>query len=349
MVYRLSLHAFKTLCWPQLRSTLSCFGKPSARFYQYRSCDAMKVLIDCDPGIDDAIALGIALSKKDLQIVGITTVQGNVDVHQCAVNALKILEAYDRLDIPVFKGSSTAIIKHDKDAGHFHGKDGLGDVLKHGPDENVIQKEHGVSAINRLAQEHQGELTLIAIGPLTNLALALRLNPSLPSQLKELIIMGGNYKGVGNVTMAAEFNFWADPHAAQIVLEEFKCPKYLITWELSRKCFLTSNDVIQYCNTGTKQSEFKKMILAAKGKVENHTSGFCDAVAVGVALYRDMITKTHEVYATVELEGTHTKGMVICDWCPEFRTEGGVKKPNMIIVDQIDEELYRKVFLNSTK
>ena len=91
------------------------------------------------------------------------------------------------------------------------------------------------------------------------------------------------------------------------------------------------------------------MILAAKGRIEEHTSGFCDAVAVSIALYRDMIKKTHEVYATVELEGQHTKGMVVIDWNSKFRTEGGEFKENLIIVDQIDEELYRKVFLESTK
>ena len=124
-----------------------------------------------------------------------------------------------------------------------------------------------------------------------------RMNPALPSTIKELFIMGGNYKGVGNVTIAAEFNFFVDPMAAHIVIEEFgpDCPTYLITWELSRQLFLKSDDIIRYCNAGNKRSDFKKVILAASNLLEKHTCGFCDAVAVAVALYRDMIKKTHKV------------------------------------------------------
>jgi len=174
------------------------------------------------------------------------------------------------------------------------------------------------------------------------------MDPSLATNVKELIVMGGNYQGVGNVTIAAEFNFYIDPVAAHIILEEFKCPIYLITWELSMRTFLSCQDIAKYCGKDNKRSKFQKTILAATNRIEEHESGFCDAVAVAVALYRDMITKHHKVYGTVELEGQHTKGMVLIDWNPQYRVIGKTKEPNLIIVDQIDEKLYRKVFMEST-
>lgn len=173
------------------------------------------------------------------------------------------------------------------------------------------------------------------------------MDPSFAQDIKEVVIMGGNYKGVGNHSMSAEFNFWADPIAAHITLEDFKRPIYLVTWELSMQLFLKVEDIFKYCSFDTKQSKFMREILAAKGMIENHTCGFCDAVAVAVALNREIVTKQHIIYGTVETEGAHTKGMLVLDWNPQYRMVGGDKQPNLMIVDEINEDLYRKLFLES--
>jgi len=309
----------------------------------------MKLIIDADPGVDDATALGMVLSrdKSEFDIMGITCVNGNVDVDKTTTNALKILEAFDRKDVPVFKGATTPILACEHTGAYWHGVDGMADVYQDTPDQTPLQKEHAVSAINRLVSENKGEVTVVALGPLTNLALALRLNPSLAHDMKELIIMGGNYKGEGNVSMAAEFNFFIDPIAAHIVLEDIKCPKYLVTWELSKHPYLSLEQYKEYSFRGNKKANFFKTIFEAKNTYET-LPGICDAVAMGVALDKNIIRKQHDVYGTVVTDGTQAKGLVLIDWNPEFRQIGGKKENNLIIVDEIDVERYTKMVVEST-
>lgn len=155
--------------------------------------------------------------------------------------------------------------------------------------------------------------------------------------------MGGNYKGVGNITMSAEFNFFVDPVAAHIVMEEFTCPKFLVTWELSKQPFLELSHLKEYRSHDNKRSKFMNEVVPATQR------SFCDALAVAVATNREVIRKKHEVYATVEMHGSFTKGLVVIDWEPKFRQVGGSKQCNVFIVDEIDIELYQKLFLESVK
>lgn len=175
------------------------------------------------------------------------------------------------------------------------------------------------------------------------------MDPSFPTHLKDVVVMGGNYKGVGNVSMAAEFNFYVDPIAAHIVIEEYQIPIYLVTWELSMQLYLTLDHIAEYCSQDNKKSKFKRKILEAANLIDSHTSGFCDAVCVAVATNREIITKEHKVYGTVETEGVHTKGMLVYDWNPQFRVVGPEKKPNLIVVDEIDEKLFQTLFVDSMK
>lgn len=307
----------------------------------------MKVIVDTDPGIDDAVALGILLSRKDIDILGITCVSGNVGVDQCTSNALKIVEAFDRTDIPVFKGADKPLLACEHTGGYFHGLDGLGFVHHDEPNKQPLQEEHAVSAINRLAKEHPQEITLIALGPLTNLALAVRLNANLSNLLKEVVIMGGNYKGEGNITMAAEFNFYMDPIAAHIVLEDFICPKYLVSWELCKVQYLTLDDYKEFSMRGNKKAEFFRKIFVEK-KFYEKLPGICDAVAVAIAIDRNLILKQHEVYATVCFEGVQTRGLVLVDWNPQYRQIGPPKEKNLIIVDEMNVDLYKRMVIEST-
>ncbi|VDI65702.1 uridine nucleosidase [Mytilus galloprovincialis] len=156
----------------------------------------MKMIIDVDTGVDDASAIMLALSRPEVEVVAITCVNGNVAIDDVCRNTLRVLKVCNRLDIPVYKGAEKSILGEGERASHYHGNDGLGDAQNHEPvDITMIKMEHAVNALLRLVNENPGEITLVALAPLTNIALALRLDPDFGSKLKEVFIMGGNIEG----------------------------------------------------------------------------------------------------------------------------------------------------------
>ncbi|XP_044055311.1 probable uridine nucleosidase 1 isoform X3 [Siniperca chuatsi] len=200
-----------------------------------------QVIIDTDCGIDDAQAIMMALAAPNIQIVGVTCVFGNAAVENVCQNVLRVLSICEREGIPVFQGAGGPLVGASNPLSDHFGSDGLGDVIENKDPqwEEKIQSEHAVNAMIRLVTENQKQVSLVALGPLTNLALAVRLDPCFPQKLKDLYIMGGNMEGIGNVTLCAEFNFAKDPESAYIVLEEFLCPTYLASWEYSCRNALT--------------------------------------------------------------------------------------------------------------
>ncbi|XP_064112842.1 inosine-uridine preferring nucleoside hydrolase-like isoform X3 [Macrobrachium nipponense] len=198
-----------------------------------------KVIIDTDAGLDDALAIFMALAahkKKQIEVIAITTVQGNTKVENVNNNVLRILETANLLGkIPVFPGASKALVHPWKHIGEpFHGLDGFGDAehSKEPPPLSVLQEEHAAWALTNLAKKYLGKVILIALGPLTNIALAIRLDSTFLSHLADIYVMGGNTSGEGNITMSGEFNFTCDPEAAKVVLEEVSKPIYLTPWEI---------------------------------------------------------------------------------------------------------------------
>jgi purine nucleosidase len=176
---------------------------------------AQKIIIDCDPGIDDALALVFAHGHPDLDLRGITTVAGNVGLDKTTANALRVRDFIGMRDVPVTAGCPGPLQRPALHARHVHGDSGLGSVSLPAPS-SAPADGHAVDFLGSVAAAHPGEITLIAIGPLTNIALAVRRYPRLVSQVKEFVIMGGS-AGRGNVTPAAEFNIASDPEAAAIV------------------------------------------------------------------------------------------------------------------------------------
>jgi inosine-uridine nucleoside N-ribohydrolase len=176
-----------------------------------------KVIFDTDPGVDDAMALYYALAHPAIEVVGITTTFGNVSVEQAATNAL-YLTAIAGIDVPVTQGVAKPWVKASEAPPDFiHGDDGLGNLVTRQDTTNTLDPRPSAQFIVDMARAQPGEITLVAVGPLGNLATALKLAPELPSLLREVILMGGTVLEPGNVSPVAEANIWNDPHAADLV------------------------------------------------------------------------------------------------------------------------------------
>ncbi len=184
-----------------------------------------KVIFDTDPGVDDAMALYFALAHPGIEVVGITTTFGNVTVEQAVLNALYLSEIAGR-KIPVTRGVATPWRKPpESPPAHIHGADGLGNLAQRLPVKQALDPRSSAQFIVDMARAQPGELTLVAVGPLGNLSLALKLEPNLPQLLREVILMGGTILEPGNVSPVAEANIWNDPHAAD--------PVFTAGWKLT--------------------------------------------------------------------------------------------------------------------
>ena len=187
---------------------------------EFRNVSVMpkKIVIDTDPGIDDAMAILFALAAPELQLVGLTTIFGNVHTETATRNALRLLEFAGRSDIPVAHGAEVPLLGElDGVADFVHGVNGLGDI----PHDDPLGTPHTLYAAQFIVDTvmaHPGEVTLLPIGPLTNIALALAIEPAVASNVAEVVMMGGAATVSGNVNPAAEANIYSDPHAADRVL-----------------------------------------------------------------------------------------------------------------------------------
>lgn len=203
-----------------------------------------KIIIDCDPGIDDALALMLALSSPELNILGITTVSGNVPAQMGADNALKVLKQMNRLDIPVYCGAEIPLKKDYVDARDTHGEDGLGET-NYPKADGVSWKDGAVDFIIETLQKETG-VSIIAIGPMTNLALALQKCPEAFQRLDEFISMGGNFRSYGNCSPVAEYNYWCDPDAANYVYQNLGTMIHMVGLDVTRKIVFTPT-IADFC------------------------------------------------------------------------------------------------------
>jgi purine nucleosidase len=266
----------------------------------------MRFVIDTDPGVDDAHAIMMALAYPDVHIEALTTVAGNVPLERTTANALTILDIYER-DIPVYAGCSQAIIGHHEDASHVHGEDGLGNN-KYPASARQPESEHAVNALVRLANESPGDLTLVAIGPLTNVAMATRLDPSLPEKYKRLVVMGGAIRGMGNTkNVSTEFNLYTDPEAGAIVFNAWK-DVALVSWETTMAYPFSADQIEALGSQDNTRSEFFNQITQNTVKFIQERLGrkmlFApDPLAVAVALEPDIVTKSENHFILVERRG----------------------------------------------
>jgi purine nucleosidase len=188
-----------------------------------------RIVIDTDPGVDDAHAILMAYSQPGIKVEALTTVAGNVTRERATANALILLDLIGQ-ETPVYPGCSDALVIPTPQRATSHGADGLGDS-GYPPSNRRAKNEHAVQALIRMASEAEGELTLVALGPLTNLAIATKLDPDLPRKYNRLIVMGGAIHATGNSwTPASEFNMYVDPEAAAVVFQNWP-GLTLVSWE----------------------------------------------------------------------------------------------------------------------
>lgn len=202
-----------------------------------------KVIIDCDPGIDDSLALILALNSPELEIVGITTVSGNVKAEQGAKNALKVLKLMNREDIPVYIGEDIPLVRELITAQDTHGEDGLGETNYEEADVEI--NYGGVDFI--LENARKGNISIIALGPLTNLATAIERDEEGFNMINEIVSMGGAFRSHGNCSQVAEFNYWVDPHGVKEVFDRNKVPFSMVGLDVTREIILTPN-LIEFIN-----------------------------------------------------------------------------------------------------
>ncbi len=296
-----------------------------------------RIILDTDPGVDDALALFLALASPEVQLEGITTVHGNVPLDLTTRNALCLLEAAGRADIPVARGSASPLVRAPINAAFVHGPTGLGTLTLPEPQTCEIAFS-AVEFIVERVQGAPGALTLVAIGPLTNLALALRQEPAIARQVREVVIMGGALRVPGNVTPAAEFNIYADPHAAQIVLQA-GWPIRLVSLDVTNQTAVGQEQVQQLAQRGDRVGECMVEMLTYYFEVfgpawGNRLLRLHDPLALAAAFQPDFI-QWMPTAVEVELEGRLTLGETIA-----FFDRPGAPPPNVLASVGVEAERF---------
>jgi purine nucleosidase len=275
-----------------------------------------RIFIDTDTASDDAVALMMAFKHVAADLVGISIVAGNVPLEQGVQNALYVRELFGTTT-PIFAGADQPLSRPLESAQHIHGDDGMGDI---GLDVAGRQPEpgSGVQAIVDAANKYPGELELVTLGPLTNVALALQLDPGIAGKIKQCTIMGATSDGYGNVTPVSEFNMWADPEGAEVVFAS-EMPKTMVGWDISRKYAVVSDedaDAIRAIGT-----EAARVAVDAQVTVREFCSGtsgvdgfdFPDPIAMAVAISEHTILNSKPAAVTILTNEGPTRGMAIVD------------------------------------
>ena len=233
-----------------------------------------KMIIDTDPGVDDALAIAYACLHPEIELIGLTTIFGNVSVDQSTVNAGYLLDLLDHQHVPVAKGASVPLKQKPHSFPDFvHGKNGFGDIQVQYP---ADFKPHELSAADFIVEQinkHPGEIVLVPVGPLTNIALALQKDPSIAHKVKQVVIMGGAAFVEGNVSPAAEANLWNDAHAGEIV---FSAPweVVMVGLDVTYQTLMTMDDMARVKAASPKVGGFLYQICAHYADFYQNTAGF---------------------------------------------------------------------------
>ncbi len=304
------------------------------------------VIIDVDTGIDDAVALVIALQAKELDIKGITTVAGNQTIEKTTRNTLDVVEYFGRSDIPVAMGAKGPLVREQIIAAYAHGESGLGTAVLPTA-KNPPHELDAVDFIKKVLEESEEAITLVPTGPLTNIAVLLKAYPHVKSKIKEIVLMGGGaFQGNSNAT--AEFNIYADPEAALIVFNS-GVKLVMCGLDVTMKAIVTPEDVETIKAIGNKAGDFVaeafNFYMAMYRKNANFTGcAVHDAVTITYLINPELI-KTRQGIATVDIDGKDSYAATICD----FRPWRDKEKDNALVGVDIDREAFVQLILDACK
>ena len=297
-----------------------------------------RIIIDTDPGQDDAVAILLALGSTELEIVGITAVAGNVPLKLTEKNARKICELAGRPDIKVFAGAIRPLARQLVTAEEVHGKTGLNGPQLAEPTMK-LQDQYAVDFIvETLMKEPSGTITLCALGPLTNVALALIREPRIAPRIKEIVLMGGGFFEGGNVTPTAEFNIYVDPHAADIVFKS-GIQIVMMPLDVTHKALTTAKRVAAFRALGTRQGMAVGDLLEFFERFDENKYGtdggpLHDPCVIAYLLQPELF-KGRNCNVTVETSSELTMGMTVIDWW------GVTKRPkNAMVMRDIDHDAF---------
>ncbi|MCZ8514469.1 nucleoside hydrolase [Paenibacillus filicis] len=306
-----------------------------------------KVILDVDTGVDDALGMLLAIFSGQLDILGITTVNGNVSLDQATVNTCKILQlaGMDR-HIPVIKGANKPLMRPAHFEHRVHGADGIGGALRDMPVHTQPFEGFGPDYIIEQVRKHPGEVTLVMTAPLTNLAIALMKYPELVREVREVIVMGGVVSGFGNVTPTAEYNIYVDPEAAKLVMQAGFPSLTLVGLDVTRRALLTEEHLRELGDSPLADYVWVSTADYMKRYHERNGVRACalhDPLAVGVALNRELVT-TRPYYVDVETRSELCDGQTVCD----FQNRLG-REPNVQVCTDVDADAFLQLFTRTLR
>jgi len=305
-----------------------------------------RIIIDTDPGIDDALAILLALASPEVILEGLTIVHGNCSADQGTINALSILELAHAEQIPVAKGATLPLVQPSLLAPETHGETGIGYAKLPKPKTNPTNL-NAVDFLIEKVLKSPGEITIVPIGPLTNIALAIRLEPRFAKAVKELVIMGGAIRHEGNTTPLAEFNTYVDPHATHIVFHS-GIPITLVPLDVTYDCILTPADIKRLKETNTPLTQF--VVDATRFYVEFHDEYqkiegcvINDPLALAL-VFAPQLVDTQSLYVDVDISGGVSMAKTFADF---YHMEN--KLSNMDVALGVRPRDFIELFINRTQ
>ena len=341
--------------------SLASSGESALSFNTPAAGKPQRIILDTDPGVDDAMAIFLALRSPELKVEAITPVSGNVPLSMTLPNALRLIEIANRADVPVAAGAATPLVRRLITAKYVHGNNGLGGVEFPEPKLQPVAAS-AAELIRRIVRANPGEITIVAVGPLTNIATVLKEDPSLATLIKGIVVMGGSLSG-GNITPSAEFNFYVDPEAARIVFDA-GVPVTMVGLDVTHKVLL--------------REEHIKTLEAAQNPVSQAAAKIMRATFnrmrkgndVTVVAMHDPLTVAHlidptiltlkDYYVQIETTGELTAGESVgYERAPVRRSppmdtglpatdagDGAAElKPNSKVAVEVDSDKFFKLFL----
>ena len=300
-----------------------------------------RIIIDTDPGVDDALAFLLALASPEIRLEALSTTQGNVTLEKATVNALSVLELAGAGHIPVARGSLLPLVQPLRASAFVHGESGIGNSKLPEPQAKPVPA-HAVDFLIERVLAEPNQISIFPIGPLTNIAMAIRKEPRFAAAVKELVIMGGAILEYGNMTPQAEFNIYVDPHAAHIVFHS-GIPMTLIPLDVTHKCLLKQEHVDRLMRVNTPISRFirdaMEVYLEASYALGYEGSSLHDPLTLATVIAPELLT-LKEYYVDVDISGGVSMGKTFAD-IPHV-----LKKPaNMKVAMNVRGEEFIELFL----